>query len=182
MSVNDCKLTQERLKELVSYDSETGLFERLKSGNCNLRPRDKIKHNLNPKGYVVFRVDNITYVAHRLAWLYMTGSWPLGQIDHINNIKTDNRFCNLRDVSHAENMQNKHKAHKSRFGERTSEHIGVHWCSPYGNRRGRWRATIGANGFYYRLGSFQSEAEAIQAYKEAKERLHIKSPPVQGLA
>jgi hypothetical protein len=61
---------------------------------------------INSKGYRLIGVDGRWHKAHRLAWLYMTGSWPREQIDHINLIKNDNRFENLREATQTQNHAN----------------------------------------------------------------------------
>ena len=89
-----------RLSGLVRYRPETGQFFGL-----YLR-RLKILH-LNKDGYLEIRVGGKNYPAHRMAWFLTHKRWP-GIIDHINRTKTDNRLCNLREVTPAENNRNKH--------------------------------------------------------------------------
>jgi len=68
--------------------------------------RNKIAGSVNNLGYVKIKLNGKSYAAHRLAFLYVTGSWPENQVDHINRIRTDNRWENLRKASNAENMLN----------------------------------------------------------------------------
>ena len=97
-------LTQARLKELLHYDPETGLL-------TNVTERGGKKAGatagaLRPNGYVQVCVDYSMYRAHRLAWLYMTGEFPPDDVDHINGVRNDNRWVNLRAATRGENMQN----------------------------------------------------------------------------
>lgn len=97
-------LTQQRLKELFTYDPETGKFTR----NMSVQGRhaEVIAGGMTVKGYLSIGVDRKSYLAHRLAFLYMTGEWPKEHVDHINEIKTDNRWINLRDCTRSENFKN----------------------------------------------------------------------------
>jgi len=91
------KLTQERLKEVLDYDPETGEFYR-KEVKQWWKFGDKVKYNIND-GYKKINVDSKLYLAHRLAWLYIHGYFPEYGIDHINRIRGDNRILNLREVA-----------------------------------------------------------------------------------
>lgn len=93
------------LKEILNYNPETGIFT-WKSRRPRIRV-GQIAGSKNNERYVNIKIDGILYKAHRLAWLYMTGEWPKDQIDHINGIRDDNRFCNLREVTNASNQWNK---------------------------------------------------------------------------
>jgi hypothetical protein len=97
-------ITYNDLRAHLAFDPETGLFtlrntaRRWKAGTqagC-----------INGQGYIQIRIAGRLYYAHRLAWLYMHGTWPSEVIDHINGIKSDNRLKNLRDVSTQKNAQN----------------------------------------------------------------------------
>lgn len=98
-------LTQKRLKELLQYDELLGVFtwrvskKRIQAGKRagGIRKKD---------GYRQFQVDGVKYLVHRLAWLYMEGYFPEHEIDHINRVRDDNRWCNLRHVTKLCNMQN----------------------------------------------------------------------------
>lgn len=113
------KLTQEYLKECLTYDPDTGIFvwnERpishfktkrsYSTWNSHYSNKESGSENIS-NGYVVIRIDNKKlYMAHRLAFLYMEGYLPENQVDHINRIRNDNRWINLREVSNQCNLQN----------------------------------------------------------------------------
>jgi len=167
-------LTQEKLKELLDYDPDTGLFtwkERVGSGRdkwfnvmfagkmAGSKKTDiKLKHyktinvkiNLNKKRYA--------FLAHRLAWLYMTGKWPDKQIDHINGDSTDNRWFNLRNITGSENCRNKKINNNNKSG-----FTGVYWRKD----ANKWRAAIKTHGKKISLGCFTDKQDAIDARKEA---------------
>lgn len=158
-------LTAARLRELLHYDPETGVFTSRTDfiGKGFQRKAGEVAGSPHNKGYWHIAVDSKRYLAHRLAWLYMTGAWPEKSIDHINGDKRDNRWSNLRDVSHFINMQNMHSAK----GERPKGDLGVTWRP----RFGRWYAQITANGKYRFLGSFKDKQDAINAYLTAKAKV-----------
>lgn len=99
-------LTQARLKEILHYDPDTGIFTRRLDRGPNA-PKDSVAGTPDKNGYIVIKVDFTQYKAHRLAWLYIYGVWPNNQIDHINHIVDDNRIVNLRDVTNSENQANR---------------------------------------------------------------------------
>lgn len=151
-------LTQERLKTLVNYDAQTGVFTwNLSRRRCRSGDRTGCRMK---NGYVCIRLDDILYTAHRLAWLYMTGAWPTAQVDHINNDRADNRFCNLREATNAQNAQNrKRKDNKSGFPGVRKEN-------------NKWLAEIKLNYASRRLGLFDTPEQAYDAYLKAKHDLH----------
>jgi hypothetical protein len=107
------------------------------------------------------------YSAHRLAWLYTHGEWPAGQIDHINRDRRDNRMCNLRVVTHSENLQNIQIWRSNKSGQR-----GVSWNT----REKIWRAQICHQKQQIYLGNFKDKQEAINAYKAAAKVYHKYNP------
>ena len=100
-------LTQERLKELFHYEEETGVFTRVKISGKKCNPIGSVCGSLDIYGYLTIRIDNKQYKLHRLAFLYMTGSFPALQVDHVNRKRNDNRWCNLREVNASENAMNR---------------------------------------------------------------------------
>lgn len=97
-------LTQEELKQKLIYDPETGIFTWIPRPRSFRRNYVAGGQMLN--GYITIGVGK-PYLAHRLAFLYMTGQFPTNQVDHINRIRNDNRWCNLRDATSSENSFNK---------------------------------------------------------------------------
>ena len=157
-----CDLTAARLRELLVYDPTTGIFTRSASVIGPGRKVGRVAGSDNGQGYIKLAVDGRFYRAHRLAFLYMTGSWPLGEVDHINGVRSDNRWGNLRDVSGADNTHNQRLPHKNN----TSGFLGV-------RRSGRkFRAFIGSNNARIYLGVFDTPELAHFAYLEAKRRIH----------
>lgn len=102
-------LTQADLQSLFNYDKDTGIFTRKIISKNYKQKVNSIAGTTNSEGYIVIGIDKKYYKAHRLAWLYVYGKFPKEQIDHINGIKNDNRICNLREVTNAENQQNRTK-------------------------------------------------------------------------
>jgi hypothetical protein len=99
-------LTQANIKEYLDYDPLTGLFTWIASTNKKVVVGKTAGRIIN-KGYSQIGILGEEILAHRLAWLYMTGDWPSLYIDHINGIKSDNRWVNLRDVSNSINLINR---------------------------------------------------------------------------
>lgn len=98
-------LTQEKLMALLNYNPATGTF-RWGEGHAR-KYSGMLAGTLCPNGYVKIGVAGHRYLAHRLAWLYIHGSFPSGVIDHRNCIRDDNRISNLRDVSQSVNLHNR---------------------------------------------------------------------------
>lgn len=114
------------------------------------------------EGYVYIRVDYRAYRAHRLAWLYMTGTFPVNVIDHIDGNPANNRIENLRDVTNAVNLQNQKRAQiDNKCGL-----LGVY------KHRKRFRARITVDGKITNLGTFDTPELAHAAYLAAKPQIH----------
>jgi len=145
------ELTQERLKELLHYDPETGVFTWLV--NRGSAKAGMPTSGTNRPGYVRVRVDGELYYAHRLAFLYMTGSFPDKGLhtDHINRDRSDNRWENLRCVTRSINFHNS----------------GAAGCS-FHKAANKWQAAIMVNKERTYLGLFDTKEEAVAAYRQAK--------------
>lgn len=150
-------VTQGRLKELFLYDHDTGFFTRRIHAAANARAGD-IAGSINPKGYLQIDIDGTTYLAHRLAWLYMTGEWPAKQIDHRNGVRSENWWDNLRPASNQQNQANrKIGADNSSGFKGVSFHRGMQ----------KWQAYIIVDNRKRHLGYFADPEVAHGAYFSA---------------
>lgn len=163
-------ITQERLKELLRYDPETGVFTWVGKTNDRIRI-GAVAGCVNSEGYWHVQIDGKKYKSHRLVWLYMTGAWPKNQTDHINGIRGDNRIENLREATNAENQQN-----RSARGHGKNGSIGVSWHKASGT----WVASIGTRGRRKHIGCFKSIEDATLAYVNAKKNIHTFQPTPRG--
>lgn len=148
-------LTQHYLKSRLHYDPDTGAFTWRTSGPH--RRAGNIAGSLDGRGYVQIYIDNAPYKAHRLAFLYMTGAMPTHCTDHINHVRYDNCWSNLREVTDHENRKNVPLRTTNKSG-----YHGVYWDK----RRCKWRVKIGVNGKQLWGGTFASKQEAIARRKE----------------
>lgn len=163
-------VTPELLRKLLSYDPGTGkLLWRERPREMFANARTQGAWNSRCAGKEAFTADNghghrkssifgVRHYAHRVAWAYVHGSWPDGDIDHINGDPGDNRICNLRVVTHAENMRNMKLPERN-----TSGVCGVYQHKP----SGKWVAAIKANGKSQHLGYFSEFRDAVEARKAA---------------
>lgn len=159
------ELPVETIKELLCYDPESGTFTWRVSGRRGKPTAGVIAGCKEPRGYVQIRIMKRLYWAHRLAWAYVNGAWPVGEVDHLDGDKGNNRIANLRDGSKASNMQNLRVALRS---NKSSGLLGAHWSA----RLQRWKASITVDGRSKHLGVFDSASEAHQAYVSAKRIYH----------
>lgn len=152
------------LRGVLDYNPSTGVFV------WKVRPSARtfvgdLAGNLTAGGYREVKFRRKSYLAHRLAWLYVYGVWPLETIDHINGNRLDNRIENLRDVTLSQNCQNKHRA------KRTSR-TGLRGVSVT-DKRSKFRAAITVAGKTKNLGSFDSPEKAHEVYMKHKRIHHI---------
>lgn len=153
---SDHTLTPARLRELTEYSEATGRFVSRRTGRV-------MGCRSGRSGRLQIQLDGVSRYAHRLAWLYVNGDWPSGQVDHINGNIDDNRISNLRVVEGtAENKQNQSKSYKNN----RSGMLGVSTCG------GSYRARIMVDGKSRSLGHFATAREASDAYLAAKRELH----------
>jgi hypothetical protein len=156
-------LTYESLIATFSYSHDSGVLTWNDVPRLGpKRPAGRVAGSLDAHGYIQIGVFKKTFKAHRLVWFYVTGEMPRQQIDHINGIRTDNRFCNLRVVTNAINSQNK----RSPLPSNKSGFLGVSW------NRGAWRATIQVNHKQINIGRYADPSEAHVAYLNAKRIYH----------
>lgn len=145
-------LSQAEIREHLEYDPTDGVF--IWSANASPRLRGRRAGTAMANGYRRVRIDGEYYTEHRLAWVYMTGDCPELQIDHVNGLRWDNRWENLRLATNAQNQRNRRTNFNNRIGLK-----GV--CVGY---RGRYRAVIFDGKRSIFLGHFDTPKQAHDAY------------------
>lgn len=155
----DGNFTAEYLKFLLKYEPETGVFTWLVRRAVNT-PAGKQAGSVHAHtGYLLLKINGRAYTAARLAWLYMTGSWPTDLVDHADTDKLNNRWVNLRAASQGQNIQN-------RDGTAASGLKGAYRRSDrYRNKP--WTSAINLDGRLKFLGNFHTAEEANAAYETA---------------
>lgn len=148
-------ISQEELKRVLHYNSQTGVFTwKLKLGPRGLPgtsagcPEDR---------YIRVCINGIRYPAHRLAFIYMTGSFPK-YIDHKDRNGFNNKWENLREVTISQNAANSFRKVKNKAGFK-----GVKFMTDHARIK-PWEASIHKNGKYYYIGAFKTAEEAAKAY------------------
>ncbi len=159
----------EYLNECFSYDENTGNlirnirppyhFESKRTErHINSRDAGTIAGVLTEAGYFRSRVGGSKYMNHRIIWKMMTGEEPISEIDHINNVRSDNRWCNLRLADHEQNARNCIKSCVNDSGFK-----GVHWDKT----KLTWVAQIGFKNKRIALGYFPTKELGFEIYKKA---------------
>ena len=155
-------LTADRLKELLDYCPESGVFTWRKTSSCRA-VAGSVADNVSANGYIRIGVDGKVYLAHRLAWLWMNGEWPRKYVDHANFVTSDNRWANLREANDAENSRHKRLRSDSRSGVR-----GVQ----FHKQSGKWRARIVVDKKSISLGLYPDKISAGAAFQVAATRYY----------
>lgn len=159
-------ITPEQIRDIFTLDATAGTLSwRVKTADKTVIGR--VAGTTNGMGYVQIRVFGRIYLAHRLVWAHIHGSWPSGGIDHRNRVRNDNRPDNLRPATQSENMQNSTKSAKNKSGTK-----GVDWHV----KSGKWRASISKGKVSTYLGVFGSKEDAIAARLRAEMELFTHSP------
>lgn len=152
-------LTQARLKKLLDYDPNTGVFVWKVTRGGGARAGDRagylfMSNGIKRRGIVV---DSVDYKAARLAWLFVYSEWPNDEVDHKNRNALDDRISNLREASRGKNQANTRKYRHSK--------------SPYRGitmrNTGRWVAQISVDGVTNGLGTYDTPEEAARVYDAA---------------
>ncbi|MBL4753763.1 MAG: HNH endonuclease [Flavobacteriales bacterium] len=151
-------LTQEQLKEFLHYCPKSGVFTWNKPLGIKVKP-GSVAGSIDSHGYILITINRKHYKAHRLAFLYMENKMPEHQGDHINHVRTDNRWKNLRCATHSDNGRNTklHSNNKS----------GISGIS-FSKDREKWQAFIKVSGKNHYLGRFKGKFEACCARKSAE--------------
>jgi hypothetical protein len=155
-------LTVDELRRVLDYDPKTGIFRwKSKASKFSHARIGGIAGSTQSRGYVQIMLNGKFYVAHRLVWLYVYEEWPLGQVDHINGVRSDNRVENLRLASQSENQGNRRIQYNTKSGYKGVVRHGS-----------GWRASIRKDGVPYRIGTYATPEEAHIAYCEMAKKLH----------
>jgi hypothetical protein len=160
---NEQALTQAQLKELLWYDPDTGVFRWRSSKRYGLIPPWSIAGTAHRDGYWHLRIGKRMYLAHRLAWLYMTGAFPARLIDHKNGCRADNAWVNLREADDCQNTWNAKVRADNLSGVK-----GVSYC----RTNKVWVARCGIEGKTHRVGSFKTKQEAAASIQQFREQHH----------
>lgn len=152
-------LTQEELKKLFNYDSNTGIFTRLvyRSPNAQI---GQIAGSITCDGYLAIRINGQSYQCHQLAWFYVHGIF-VSMLDHKNSIRTDNSINNLRETTKSLNAAN----------------CQAHWDNPTGikgvfQRGKKFCAVVRKDGKSYWLGGFPTIEKAKEAHRQKTKELY----------
>ncbi len=154
-------LTFELVRSYLHYDPESGDFTWIRRSG-HVMPGQKAG-SFTSRGYWQISFCGRSHLAHRIAWLWMTGEDAPELIDHLDNQHGNNRWSNLRAATTNINQQN----HRAARSDNKSGLLGVSNLSS-----GKWRAAIHKSGKQFHLGSFDTPEAAHSAYLEAKRRLH----------
>lgn len=153
----DGRVTSARLRELLAYDSISGLFRWKVPRNGFIQAGD-LAGSLTSLGYVEIQIDGCDYRAHNLAWLYFTGEWPKTLLDHRDLNEANNAFLNLREATLAQQQANRRATKANKLGVKG---VSIH------KKTGKYVAQIKVNGHARHLGLFNTIPEASAAYEKA---------------
>ena len=156
------ELTRDRLCELLDINTETGIFtwKHTMGGKAKKGQQAGV---LNAHGYIMIRVDQVDYLAHRLMWLYVYGAFPILNIDHIDRNRSNNCPINLRVATPKQNGENRSLKSKNASG-----HRGV-FLRKYLKSK-PWAVNIMSNRKTIHIGYFATVEEAIQARRMAEDK------------
>lgn len=153
-------LTAAEVRERFSYEPDTGTFRHISPSakHRGSKPIGSIAGCISRKngGYWVLWINGRWYRAHRIAWLYMTGEWPIGILDHADCNRTNNKWANIRIASRSENSANSPQRKPNSSGYK-----GVFKVN------NRFRAIIGVNRKIIHLGTYDNSQDAYKAYVAA---------------
>lgn len=159
----EANLTVHRLRELLSYDPETGHLKWLKRTSHRINIGDVAGAPIG-NGYIMLGADKNRIYAHRAAWALHTGSWPNGHIDHINGDRQDNRISNLRDVTRSVNIHNQHRKKISSTGKRNVL-----------ARSGKFVARCQIDGKYYWIGTYPTPEKAASVVARFRQLVGLRA-------
>jgi hypothetical protein len=149
-------LTQDYLKEILDYDPKTGIFK-WKVSKRKTREGD-IAGSVNTYNRRVISIDGLSFTASRLAFLYMTGVFPVHSLRHLNKKNADDSWDNLKEVVPLFKRKVPNIADKP-----PGKYPGIHWRV----RKAHWEVKFYTNGRHIILGCFDTFDEAVECKKEA---------------
>jgi len=155
-------LTAEFVRSILDYDPQTGTLT-WKVNHAARARKSQVAGKTSVRGYVSVGINGHVYLAHRLAWLIMTGEWPNHSVDHKFGQTVDNNWNTLRPANQSENGANSKLRRDSSSGFK-----GVSWSKS----KRRWRAHVTKNYKHHHLGYFDTPEEAYNAYCTAARELH----------
>lgn len=161
-TVSHDTLTASDVRRMFRYDPSTGVLTWAVNPCRNLKSGLRAGW-LDSYGYRAVSIAGSHYLEHRIIWLWVTGEWPSTNLDHINCQRDDNRWCNLREATQAQNTRNSRLFKTNRSGVK-----GV--C--YSKRDRKWRAKLLFNGKEYHVGLFDELEDAAVAIREKRTALH----------
>ena len=153
------KLTHKKLKKILHYDPETGIFRWLVANAHRVKVGDVAGCVCKTSGYRIIIIYSKRYNASRLAFFYMEGYWPEYEVDHRDRIKHNDAWSNLRHVSRVCNMRNQKISCKNKSGV-----TGVCWNKGHN----KWHAQIKVLQKQKSLGYFTNLKDAVKARWEAE--------------
>lgn len=159
-------LTYARLKEVLHYDPQTGIFTWIDPKKPRFLGKIAGSNWINPKvrsHYVSIKIDKVLYKGHRLAFLYVNGEFPKNMVDHIDGNGMNNRWDNLRECTRTENYRNVRKYTNNTSG---AKNVYFH------KRTKTWDVSFGIDGKLHHYGCYKTFDEADAVAKKVRAELH----------
>lgn len=163
-------ITQKQLKEILHYNPDTGIFTWVKPHKMSSKKSGDVAGKTKIRYYIHITISNFTYKAHRLAWLYMTGEFPDGFIDHIDRVKYNNSWNNLKSVTPAGNCRN-----RKLKSDNTSGISGVN----FNKAANKWVVRLCVDNKRKCYGSYKTLEEATKARNQEIKKLDFS--PIHGV-
>ena len=158
----------EVLRERIEYRSDGNLYWKYhkdRSEKWNIRFANKPLTTFQSNGYVRFRIryngGDYNLRNHIVVWAIVKGEYPSKSLDHINNVRSDNRIENLREATHYQNSLN-----RPPLKNKQSQYKGLYW------NKNKWRVQPEIESRKIQVGYFIDELEAATAYNNFVHNCH----------